>query len=115
LQLSIRPAVVSDSEALTNISFSAKRYWNYPEEYFKVWKAELTITPAYIQNNKVYVAEVEGQTVGYFSLVKVEDDFWAGKVFVTKGFYNKIGARYLAESPSSIDGRMVSLFELVMK
>lgn len=157
----IRPATIHDSEVLTQISFASKRYWNYPEEYFEVWKDELTITPQYIENNIVYVAEKDGQTVGYFSLVEVKGDFWAGKVFVKKGFwlehifmmpehigigvgfvligvlkekckemkinkinifvdpnaqgfYDKLGACYIGESPSSIKGRMVSLYELVI-
>ena len=146
---------------MTDISFASKRYWNYPEEYFAVWKDELTITPSYIQNNIVYIAELDGQAVGYFSLVEVKEDFWAGKVFVNKGiwlehifilptvigkgigsqliaalrkkckellvekvyifsdpnakgFYDKIGACYIGESPSSIEGRTVSLYTLTI-
>jgi maltose O-acetyltransferase len=32
-----------------------------------------------------------------------------------KGFYLKIGADYINESPSSIDGRTVALFEIKIK
>ncbi|MCL6591970.1 MAG: GNAT family N-acetyltransferase [Firmicutes bacterium] len=31
------------------------------------------------------------------------------------GFYHKIGAHYIKESPSSIEGRTVSLFEIQLK
>ncbi|CUH97381.1 hypothetical protein P22_3509 [Propionispora sp. 2/2-37] len=155
----VREADLSESHILTDISFAAKRYWNYPKAYFEIWKDELTITPEYIQNNKVCVAEVDGRVVGYFSLVEVKRDFWAGRVFVNagfwlehifiqpeyigrgigtqlinyleamcrelgvdkvrifsdpnaNGFYDKMSARYLGESPSSIEGRTVSLYEL---
>ena len=158
----IREALVSDSHTLTEISFTSKRYWDYPYQYFEIQKDELTITPAYIQNNKVYVAEANGKIVGYLSVVEVKNDFWAGKVFVNKGFwlehifilpeyigksigtklvdflkvkcnemnidkvkifsdpnakgfYDKLGACYLGESPSSIEGRTVSLYELYIK
>src|SRR5690242_4515180 len=83
----IRKALEHESDVLTDISFSSKRYWNYPEEYFDVWKDELTITPAYINRNLVCVAEVNGQIVGYLSIVEVENDFWAGTVFVKKGYW----------------------------
>ncbi|CQR73147.1 Acetyltransferase (GNAT) family protein [Sporomusa ovata DSM 2662] len=83
----IRSATINDSETLTRISFASKRYWNYPEKYFEIWKDELTITPTYITNNIVYVAEMDGQAIGYFSLVEVKEDFWAGRVFVNKGFW----------------------------
>lgn len=155
----IRKAKDTESDILTSISFASKRYWNYPEEYLNVWEKELTITPKYIQENIVYVAEVDDMVVGYFSIVEVKKDFWAGQVFVkkgfwlehifiqpefigkrigselifyameyckrnrieclnifsdpcAKGFYDKVGAKYIKESPSSIDGRTVSLYEL---
>ncbi|MTV48528.1 GNAT family N-acetyltransferase [Heliobacillus mobilis] len=159
MELKIREARVAETDTLTEISFSSKQYWNYPKEYFVVWKNELTITPAYIENNLVFVAEVEGQIAGYMSVVEVKEDFWAGKVFVQKGFwlehifirpvyikkgigsklisflkvtcrekgiaelfifsdpyargfYDKLGATYMCESPSSIEGRTVSLYRL---
>lgn len=158
----VRPAVMSESAILTEISFKSKHYWDYPEAYFKVWQAELTITPAYIQNNLVYAAERDGEIIGYAAIVQVKVDFLAGKVFVQKGFwlehifvipeaigkgvgsallnyiksecrkmristllifadpnargfYDKAGASYQGESPSSIEGRMVSLYELEIK
>lgn len=161
MNLIIREAKDTESDSLTAISFESKRYWNYPEEYFDIWKKELTITPKYIQKNMVFVAEFDSIPVGYFSIVKIKEDFWAGKVFVrkgfwlehifikpefigkrvgtklvgfakdlckqkkieclnifsdpnAKGFYDKVGARYIEESPSSIVGRTVSLYELVI-
>lgn len=161
MQICIRKAVASQSEILTEISFAAKRYWNYPEEYFEVWKDELTITGAYIEENIVYVAEQDGKIVGYFSIAEVKEAFWAGEISVQKGFwlehifilpdfigmgigselinfakglckengieklfifsdpnsrgfYDKLRARYIIESPSSIKGRTVSFYELVI-
>jgi len=87
MNIVIRPATINDDEVLTNISFASKRYWKYPEQYIEVWKDELTITPSYILKNTVHVAEVTGQVAGYFSLVEVKEDFWAGKVFVNKGIW----------------------------
>lgn len=162
MEVIIRKAFPEESETITEISFASKRFWNYPEEYFEIWKDELTITPEYIHKNIVTVAEFEGEVLGYYSIVKNEKDFWAGKAFVmegywlehifirpefigkgigsqlishaqrtckdfgvekvyifsdpnSKGFYHKIGANYLKESPSSVEGRTVSLFEIQLK
>lgn len=159
LKIIIRPAKDTESGVLTNISFESKKYWNYPKAYFDVWRPELTITSDYINTNIVFVAEVDEKVVGYFSIVEVKEDFLAGQVMVSKGFwlehifilpefigqgigtdlianakdicaktnidhlyifsdpnakgfYDKIGAKYINESPSSIEGRTVSLFEL---
>jgi len=155
MRVIIRKASPEESGVLTDISFASKCYWNYPEEYYEVWKDELTI----IQKHLVKVAEGDdSQILGYYSLVK--NDLWSGKVFVMegywlehlfvrpeyigkgigtqlikdvyktgkelgiekilifsdpKGFYDKVGAEYIKESPSSIEGRTVSLFELNIK
>ncbi len=39
-----------EAEILTEISFQSKGYWDYPPEYFDIWKDELTITGDYIRN-----------------------------------------------------------------
>jgi maltose O-acetyltransferase len=159
MKVIIRKAFPEENEVLTEISFASKHFWNYPEDYFEVWKAELTITSEYIQKNILNIAEQDDKILGYYSLVKNDRDFWAGRVFVmkgywlehifirpefirkgigtqlirdvqktckelgikriyifsdpnAKGFYEKIGADYIKESPSSIEGRTVSLFEM---
>ncbi len=83
----IRRADDTESDILTSISFAAKRYWKYPEGFFEVWKDELTITPDYINQNEVYVAEVDGKTVAFISIVQVKNDFQAGEVLISKGFW----------------------------
>ncbi|AET69898.1 putative acetyltransferase [Desulfosporosinus orientis DSM 765] len=159
MKITIRPARDNENDALTNISFTSKNYWNYPQEYFDVWRRELTITSDYINTNIVFVAEVDEIVAGYFSIAEVKEDFFTGQVMIkkgfwlehlfilpefigqgigtdlmfkaknicaqmkidrlyifsdpnAKGFYDKLGAKYIGESPSSIEGRMVSLFEL---
>lgn len=83
--LTINRARPEEADILTQISFESKHYWDYPEEYYVVWKDELTITPEYIGKNAVFAARTEEGIAGYCSLVHVEQDFHAGKVFVHKG------------------------------
>ena len=158
MELTIRRALATDALFLTSISFGAKRYWNYPEEYFEVWHDELTITEDYIEQNIVYVAQKKDTIIGYFSIVEVNQEHWNGEVFISRGywldhiyirpayirsgigtelmeyaqeycrengieklyifsdpfangFYEKLGATYIKESPSSIENRTVSLYE----
>ena len=154
----IRRAERYENHILTDISFKSKHYWYYPEEYYEIWKDELTISERYIEDNRVFVAETNNRVVGYFSIIEVKEDFWAGKVFVkhgfwlehifikpnfikkgigsqlikfatkyceenniellnifsdpnAKGFYQKIGAKYISEYESSIENRTVSLYQ----
>jgi len=59
----IRRARMGETGILTAISFAGKRIWNYPEEYFKIWASELTVTEEYIQKNEVWVVEKDGELV----------------------------------------------------
>ena len=162
LNICIRQADINEYQTLTSISFAAKRHWNYAEEYYERWKEELTITEDYIRKNLVYVAVYKDEIIGFYSIVENLQDFWTGKVFVSKGFwlehifikpeyhglrvgrqlmehtmqialtkeietlwifvdpyakgfYDKIGAKFVRESPSSIEGRMIPVYELSIK
>ena len=57
-----------DAEALTRISFAAKRYWGYPERWIERWRETLTITPDFIRRNEVHAALVEGRPAGFYAL-----------------------------------------------
>uniref|UniRef100_C6E5R5 GCN5-related N-acetyltransferase n=1 Tax=Geobacter sp. (strain M21) TaxID=443144 RepID=C6E5R5_GEOSM len=84
-ELKIRPALPSDCSRLTEISFQAKRHWKYPEEYLELWKEELTITAAYIVKNTVFVGELEGEAVGFYSLAEAKEDRKVGTIEIEKG------------------------------
>ena len=64
----IRPAAIDDANVLTQIALEAKRYWGYPEHWIKHWQADLTISPEFIGENHVYVAEADGEIRGFYAL-----------------------------------------------
>ena len=64
----IRPAAVDEASVLTQIALDAKRYWGYPEHWIKHWEADLTISPDFIRENHVYVAEFDGEIRGFYAL-----------------------------------------------
>lgn len=77
----------ADHKVLTEISFAAKRHWNYPESYFDIWKDELTITKDYIIENLVFKAVYKNIVVGFYSITENKSDFYSGEIFVAKGFW----------------------------
>lgn len=83
----IREATENEHELLTEISFKSKSYWNYPSEYFDVWNNELTVTEKYILQNKVFVAEIIKQVVGYYSLVNLQKNIYVSNISLEKGFW----------------------------
>jgi GNAT superfamily N-acetyltransferase len=56
MNLHIRRAVPAEASLLTEIAHAAKRHWGYPENWIRVWKSDLTITPEFIATNEMYVA-----------------------------------------------------------
>lgn len=68
VRIEISRAGERDAEALTRISFAAKRYWGYPERWIERWRETLTITPEFIRRNEVHAALVEGEPVGFYAL-----------------------------------------------
>jgi len=85
--LIIRKATIDDDEVLSHIALMGKMHWNYPESYFKIWEKELLITKEYISLNTVFVAVVKNEVIGFYSIIKIEEDFMADEVFVKKGFW----------------------------
>lgn len=65
---SIRPGLPADAHKLTEIAFTAKRQWGYPQSWIKLWQQDLTVTSQYIDENPVYVAERDNHIVGFVGL-----------------------------------------------
>ncbi len=83
----IRKAKTSEAELLTDISFAAKRYWNYPESNFDIWREELTITKKYIDDNAVFVYLQSDRPVAYYSIVQLENDVIINGITITAGLW----------------------------
>jgi GNAT superfamily N-acetyltransferase len=64
----IRPASADEASVLTEIAHDAKRHWGYPEHWIKHWESDLTISPDFIRDNYVYVAEEDGEIQGFYAL-----------------------------------------------
>src|SRR5690349_1266437 len=79
----IRPASVEDAGALTKIALDAKRYWGYPEHWIKHWESDLTITPDFIRDNQVYVAEKDGEIRGFYALCVMDHEAELEHMWVT--------------------------------
>ena len=79
----IRRATGDEAELLTKIALDAKRYWGYPEHWIKHWEADLTITPEFIHDNQVYVAESDGAVRGFYALTVSGDQAELEHMWVT--------------------------------
>jgi GNAT superfamily N-acetyltransferase len=71
--LRIRQALPQEAATLTQIAHDAKRHWGYPEHWIQHWQADLTISPEFIGDNLVYIAERESEIIGFVALVVRKD------------------------------------------
>jgi GNAT superfamily N-acetyltransferase len=67
--MQILRAKAEDAATLTEIAFSAKRHWGYPEQWIENWRHVLTIQPELIARHETHTAFVEGEPIGFYSLV----------------------------------------------
>jgi N-acetylglutamate synthase-like GNAT family acetyltransferase len=66
--MNIRQAISEEAAELTRIAHDAKRHWGYPEHWMQRWEADLTLTPEFIADNYVYVAEEDERVSGFYAL-----------------------------------------------
>ncbi|MEP6913854.1 MAG: GNAT family N-acetyltransferase, partial [bacterium] len=71
--MQIRKAATADAVTLTAIAHDAKRHWGYPEHWLRHWQDDLTISPDFVAANEVYVAELDGEVLGFYALILRED------------------------------------------
>ena len=63
-----RRARPEEAPALSAIALAAKQSWGYPDEWLEAWRADLTLSPDYVRERPVWIAEVTGVTAGFLGL-----------------------------------------------
>jgi len=64
----IQYATPDQAKALTEIAFSAKRHWGYPDRWIQIWSPILTVSADFIREHDVFVALVDGEPVGFYAI-----------------------------------------------
>jgi N-acetylglutamate synthase-like GNAT family acetyltransferase len=81
----IRRASVDEAAVLTTIALDAKRHWGYPEHWIRHWEEDLTISPEFIREHHVYVAEADGEVRGFYALCVSGEKAELEHIWVTPG------------------------------
>lgn len=121
----IRKANIDENKVLTEISFNSKRYWNYSEDYYKIWDTELTITSEYISVNDVYVYEENDCITGYYSIVELKQDLivsdivieagtWLEHMFISSSFIRKgIGTKLFLDCIEQCKSKKINTLKIL--
>ena len=103
MDIVIRRALVLDAPVLTRVAHAAKRHWGYPEDWLRLWRDALTVTPAFIERRPVWCA-VRGATVlGFYALsgsgaTRELEHCWVLPAHMGRG----IGARLFAHAVATL-------------
>src|SRR5690348_4808506 len=85
------------SNALTDITFAAKRHWGYPEKWIELWRPSMTITPEYIQTHETWMTLVDTQPAAYYSFDENEGKRWLDNLWVLPEYMRQGLGRLLFE------------------
>lgn len=83
----IRQALVHESDILTKVSYASKKHWEYPAEYYDIWREELTILPEYIEDNEVIVYDTGDEIAGFYSLVELQQPLSVHTITIPPGLW----------------------------
>ncbi len=77
-----RRARAAEAAALSELAFRSKAYWGYDPDFLEACRSELTLTPEFISRAEVYLLELHGRPLGFYSLVRWNSDIELGHFFV---------------------------------
>jgi GNAT superfamily N-acetyltransferase len=83
--LMFRRATPDDSLRLSELTFASKAHWGYDEAFMERARPDLVITREYLEANECWVADVDGQAIGWFSLVDVPGSLLLDNFFLLPG------------------------------
>ena len=99
----ILEASPEDASLFTEIAMISKQHWGYPEEWMALWKDDLTITEAFLEQNRGWKLLIDGQTAGYAIVVLREGNFEIEHCFILPGFIGQGAGKKLLQHIFSID------------
>jgi GNAT superfamily N-acetyltransferase len=93
--LLIRSAHLHEGERLREIAIASKSHWGYDFDRVRRWAASGDFTPEGLRGKEVYVADVDGEAVGWAALIpKGEvvwlDDLWIKPEWIGKGIGTRL-------------------------
>jgi ribosomal protein S18 acetylase RimI-like enzyme len=84
--ISIRRVVPQEANFLSQIAFSAKAYWGYPERWMEIWKPQFTFTPEYFAENESWAAETNHIPIAFYTLLEKEGTAWIENLWVSPNY-----------------------------
>ena len=85
-KLLIRRVIPDEADVLTKIAISAKRYWNYPEQWMEIWIPQLTFGSEYFEVNESWAAEMDGIPIAFYTWQDRKGIAWIENLWVSSEY-----------------------------
>ena len=90
---------------MSTVAQEAKAFWNYPEEWLKLWKKQLTFTTDDLNTHWNYGAYIQDELVAFVMFSQNEtladiDNLWVLPEFMALGIGKTLMTNALAEAKS---------------
>jgi N-acetylglutamate synthase-like GNAT family acetyltransferase len=84
MSLTIVRAEPSQATELTELAYTAKAHWGYPESWLELWRerGDLVITATSIAENPTFAAVRDHQCIGFYTLILQKDTALLENLFV---------------------------------
>ena len=82
-------ATPEQADELTRIALAAKAYWGYPKRWMELWKPQLKFTSKYFEENESWVAEINGVSVAFYTLLEKDRNAWIENLWVSPELIGK--------------------------
>jgi N-acetylglutamate synthase-like GNAT family acetyltransferase len=103
LSFQIRPAKSSEAKFISDLALRSKAYWGYSPAFIEACRHELKYTARDIEKNQFFVAELEGQIIGFFALEIISPtSVELEALFVDPAYINRGYGRKLINSAKSV-------------
>lgn len=90
--MKIEQALRTDAKDLTELTIRSKAHWNYGDKQIEEWRAELTISENYINDNNIYKLVIDKLLIGFYAYqAESNTDIKLNYLFVEPKY---IGKRY---------------------
>ncbi|SCZ02327.1 Acetyltransferase (GNAT) domain-containing protein [Alkaliphilus peptidifermentans DSM 18978] len=92
IYLNLRRAKPNESDVLNFIAFESESIWGEDESYMDLFSQEYKVTKNMIENDYVYVMEDDKGIIGFFAILKKDNEtselelFYIKKSFIGKGY-----------------------------
>jgi GNAT superfamily N-acetyltransferase len=87
--MNIRPALENEADILCELAMKAKAHWGYSKEALEAWRSDLVISAEDIRARPAYVATVDGEIVGFYSLDPSDESWKLDNLWVLPGHMNQ--------------------------